>query len=661
MSDPMGTDPLAGSLEAPLSAPAIAQEGEPREGGGPERPPFPPGCPVRPIGLLSTPEGSQKCYYLDVNHQLVGLEAGLRHGKNSVIALFGEQSLWLEANFPQWSKPITEYDRSSKTHTIIRQSEIVGFDQAEASRALIEQCAREGVFDPTGRMRGRGAHAQGNGGLVLHYGTALLAAQQRVDGAIKGWRWHEPGLLDGYVYPAAEPIPRPWPRPVGDAPAIKLLKLIRSWQWKRELLDARFLLGWIGAAMLGGALRWRPNIWITGGAGTGKSTINGESGVLDLLFGAGMLKTGNASAAAIRQMLKNSTVPVVFDEIEASGDNRRVNEVVELARVSSSGARMHRGGADHQAHEFTLRSCFQFSSINIPPLQPQDRSRLGILELEPFPAGAVPPVLREWNLPELGRQLARRMIDGWERFEPCFAAFAAGLTTRGHSRRGADQFGTLLACAHILLEDELASEEDVAHWVALCVPDRMAEINEATPDHEACLIHLVSSQVQARGGDEREALGSWIGRAVGPDKPLLQVHEEELRDRASDRLQQLGLKLVNARRHREERDAKGELKKPARWGAETFDAALPGFLAVANSHQGLAAIFKATTWQEGVWRQALARTPGALASKVKFGRLSLRAVLLPLADVLDVTELPAASMRETAAEWIATQMEGAEA
>ena len=97
-----------------------------------------------------------------------------------------------------------------------------------------------------------------------------------------------------------------------------------------------------------GAFEWRPNIWITGGAGTGKSTINGKGKIFHQLFGGAMVRTAEASSAAIRQMLRNSTVPVLFDEIEASEDNRRVNEIVNLARVSSSGDNVHRGAAGRQ-------------------------------------------------------------------------------------------------------------------------------------------------------------------------------------------------------------------------------------------------------------------------------------------------------------------------
>lgn len=664
MSDTVAPD-IAAALDSPVDAPVMAQPGDtgPQRGGDrAERPPLDPSCPVRPLGIMSDVSGTQKCYYLDINGQLVGLEAGNRHGKNSMIALFGMQSDWLEVHFPQWSKPVTEYDRSTKTHTIIKPSEIVGFDQAEASRALIEDCVRKGIFDPAGKMRGRGAHSLTGGGLVVHCGDQVLAVRARVTGDIDDrWHWQAPGIYDGHVYTAAAPIPRPHHEPVNTKAAEKLLALFMTWRWKRALLDPRFLLGWIACAMVGGALDWRPNIWITGGRGTGKSTLNGEGKVLHQLFGGGLMTTAEASAAAIRQTLKNSTVPVLFDEIEASEDNRRVNEIVALARVASSGATVHRGGQDHQAHEFKLRSCFQFSSINIPALQPQDRSRLGILELMPFAPGDLPPVLEDYRLPTLGRHLQRRMVDGWPRFEETLRRFKRALAMVGHDNRACDQFGALLAGADLLLNDEVPDDEEVAHWAGLCRPERMAEVSEATPDEQQCLIHILTSMVQARGGDEREALGSWIGRAVAAAVTPL-MGDAAANEKTTDRLQQIGLKLVNAKYHQEERDVRGEIVKSSRWGAESYMPGVPGYLAVAGSHQALAALFAGTRWQSGVWRQALARTAaggGAVDGvKVKFGKMSLTSVLVPLCAVIDDSELPAASKADAAAEWMAAQVKG---
>lgn len=677
MANRPASNPIKDALDHPADAPQLAQLGD----SGPEleqyeRPPFPPGAPVKPLGISSGLDGSQKCFYLDVNKQLVALEAGNRHGKNSLIALCGDKSGWLEENFPQWSAPKKARGADGQWEEI-EPPRIIGIDQARASRAFIEECARRGTFSAANKMRGRGAHRQRGGGLVLHCGGQLYVSEHRVDGAIKGWRWIDCGVHESFIYPGFEEIPRPWHEPVGTKPARDLVQLLRTWNWKRELLDVRLLLGAIGASFIGGWLPWRPNTWITGGAGTGKSTLNGDKGVLHKLFGEGMFRTGSASEAAIRQTLKNSTVPVMFDEIEAGADNRRVQDVIELARISSSGEKKHKGGADGIAQEFTLQSCFWFSSINIPPLQPQDRSRLSILQLQPFPEGAAPPVLDDWHLAELGRQLQRRMVDELWRMEATKAKYHAALSGAGHDARACDQFGTLLACADVLLQDwkaegqadGLPDDEELAHWATLCRPERMAEISEATPDHESCMIHLLTSQVQARGGDERESLGTWIGKAVAAEiAPLYEEGSADGEERTAKRLQQYGLKLVNAVWKGEERDARGKLIRSADWGACAFDVKQPVWLAVAGKHQALDKIFEGAIWQGGVWRQSLARTSlrgdtwtieAIDGVKIKFGHASQRAVLVPLAAVLDESELPAASMPEAAAEWVQAQKKGA--
>jgi hypothetical protein len=651
--------PIKEALDNPVPAPRLADDGEARpDRRGRDRPPFPRDCPVKPLGIKSSVDGKQTCYYLDVNKQLVGLEANNRHGKNGVVALFGGEE-WLEEHFPKWSKPTRE-----------RPAEIVGWDQAEATAALIGECVRKGVFSAAGKMRGRGAHRHDNGGLVLHCGDKLLASHHTIEGRIRDFKWEDPGLLADHVYPGDDPIPRPWHEPVGPEAAALLIAgtpgrdglpgLLRTWNWRRPLLDPRLLLGWIGAAMIGGALRWRPNAWLTGGRGTGKSTLNGDDGVLALLLGKGVFRTGNASAAAIRQSLANATVPVLFDELEASVDNRKVNEVVELARVASSGSPMHRGGQDHSAHEFTLRSAFFFSSINIPALQPQDRSRLAILELRPFPQEwPAPPDLARYNLPVLGRKLLRRMIDGWHRLEATKIKFHEALAEAGHDGRACDQFGTLLACADVLIHDHdtadgLPDFETVLEWADRCRPEKMREIAQEEPDYARCLHHMLGGQVQARGGDERVALSSWIGDALDyAVTPMFAGSDERAGDeRAADRLANIGLKLVNARFYPEERDAAGKVSKPARWGAESYKPEEPGFLALAANYQPLSKLLEGTLWAP-IYGDVLARFPQAVeCRKIKFGRTGLKAVLVPLYHVLDEEQLPEASQKAAVRRWM---------
>lgn len=660
------------ALDNPQPAPQLAAAGDAPERRANERPPFPPGCPVKPLGIQSSMDGQQTCYYLDVRGQLVGLEAAHRHGKNSIIALFGSKSDWLEEHFPQWSKPV--YEGRGSNRVLVKESEIVGFDQAEASRALIEECDRKGIFDAAGKIRGRGAHRHNFTGLVLHCGDKVLVSEHRVDGSIRDWTWIDPGVHAGFVYQGEGKIPRPADEDDDAAAARKLIKLLMTWNWRRELVDVRLVLGAIGASFIGGALRWRSNIWITGGSGTGKSTLNGLDGLLHQLFGDGMFRTGNTSAAAIRQNLLNSTIPVMIDEFEAKKDNRKVEEVIELARLGSSGEKMHRGGADHKAHEFTIQSCFWFSSINIPPLEQQDRNRLGIVELMPFDETPAPIDWQKFNAPDLGRRLMKRMVAKWPLVQATIDKYVAALADTGHEQRGAKQFGTLLGCADILVmdwdtPDNLPDDEEIALWADKCRPENMREVSQNEPDYVRCLSHLLDRQVQSRGGDERVALSSWIGDAVRcADDPLFDQappddgqDQERIDQNAGRKLQEIGLKLVNARYLPAERAVDGRVTQKARWGASAYDKDQPGFLAIANTHGGLKPHFDGTNWN-GNWSESLRRTPGAIEGvKVKFGRRACWAVLVPLYAVLDEVELSSASRQVAAEEWMAEQTKGAEA
>jgi adenylylsulfate kinase-like enzyme len=80
------------------------------------------------------------------------------------------------------------------------------------------------------------------------------------------------------------------------------------------------LLGWTGCALIAGALPWRPHVWVTGSSATGKSTLQKA---LEHLLDGGALHTQDATEAALRQLLKQQTLPVLFDELEANEDNRR--------------------------------------------------------------------------------------------------------------------------------------------------------------------------------------------------------------------------------------------------------------------------------------------------------------------------------------------------
>lgn len=580
-----------------------------------ELPLLPAGCPVTPLGKMK-----QICFYLDEQGQLI--ELGPRdHGKTHIQSLFGRQAALCHEYWPRYGPP----DKQTGEPTI------TGWRPELAAEVLQAACAHEGLFDPQGKVRGRGAWADDNGGLILHLGDRVYRPEMPV-----GEGYAHPELIDGYVYPAGEAMPRPDPMPVTDAAGIELLGLARSWYWERPKIDPYLFVGFIAMAPFGGALDWRSNLWVTGDSATGKSTL--EKGLLQPLFHRMSLRTHNASEAALRQIIGKDTLPVFFDEIEAKANSDREQKVIELARLASSEGVILRGGADHKATAFIARNSFYFSSILLPAMLSQDRNRMAILELRPIPKGATAPMLERERILQLGASLRRRVIDQWPRLEPTLAAYKRALGKAGHGGRSADQFGTLLAFADLVLYDYEPEADLLDEWAEALRADNLAEISDNLSDSEEACEFLGTTHLQLRGGEEPEPIRAFLDRAIGGGA----ITAEET-EKARRRLEYHGLKLVVGTPP----SAEGK-----QWGSrdpKVGDRREDLYLAIANKHEALARLFKDVRWALGVWSQTFGRVrvldgDGNVISEarrrvqVRMSKKSIKATLVPIAALIDAEE-----------------------
>ena len=457
------------------------------------------------------------------------------------------------------------------------------------------------------KVRGRGAWANEAGELILHTGNQVMI----------GGRWVKPGVHGGFVYPTAPPIPRPGLS--GDDGAGKqLLSWLKTWNWARPSIDPWLLLGWIGCAMYGAAPKWRPIVWITGDKATGKSTLQD---LVNGVFDGGLLQTSDATEAAVRQILGQQSLPVAIDEAEAEEDNRKLMALVKLARQAASGGRILRGGQDHQGHEFIARSCFLFSSILVPPIPPQDRSRLAVLELGELPASARAPKLDAGEMRAIGATLRRRLADRWDQFGQVLGDYHnAMIDFGGHGGRTADQFGTLLAAAHVMLHDDAPDDVELTTWGRRLAYDTLAERADEQSEAERCLYHLGSSVVQLAGHGQPRLVADWVGEA---GKPPGDMDADPAKARAM--LAKIGLGVhIGA-------TTKGALD-------DDKPRPVPGrqYIVVANAHQGLTRQFEGSHWAgrsgaSGVWSQALKRIAGAVpGSRQRVGGMVIACTLVPI-------------------------------
>ncbi len=594
MAERGGLDAVRNVVQLAVRAPDVSApppDVSPDDGwdGQEEFPLLPPGCPVEPLGKLG-----QTCFFLDEQRQLIALPPE-KVTRSHIRNMFGRQSNLCDQYWPRLDERGEPKGKGQWMPEV-------------AQDALMRACAVRGIFDPQGKVRGCGAHRGTDGSLVLHCGDTIFVSGGDRPGYV------EPGLIGGFVYPTAPAIPRPDPGMSDATAGLDLLALIGTWNWERPSLDPYLLLGWIGSAMIGGALEWRSHAWVTGSSATGKSTLQR---LMKLLFDGGAVTTADATEAALRQRLKQQTLPVMFDELEAEEDDRRQKGIIKLARLTSSGDDAFRGGQNHEGAEFKLRSSFLFSSILLPATMQQDRNRLAILELQELPEGAKPPVLVEKELRAIGKRLRKRLVDQWGRFEATLQAYRGALARSGHGGRSQDQFGTLLTCADLLLEDHVPDETLLNFWGKLLRADTLAEKASDISDEQEAVQFLGSTIIQGRGGDEPLPVTRMIVRATSGDGC----------DNWRAKLENHGLRVVSPREG-----------KDGAFGATDPVPGKPVYLAIANSHEGLAKLFAPSRWKDGVWTQAMGRIPGHIKRvALRYaGSRPIKSTLIPLAAIVDL-------------------------
>jgi hypothetical protein len=385
-------------------------------------------------------------------------------------------------------------------------------------------------------------------------------------------------------------------------PGLTLYKLLQTWNWRRPAIDPILALGWIGAVYVAGALEWRPAIYAVGDKSTGKSHLQK---LLKYTLGGWLVQSNDASAAGIYQRVKHDAIGVAIDELEGEKDPVKQKAIIKLMRVSSSAGVMLRGGADGHGTEFNARSCFAFSSINTPPLEPQDLSRLALLELMPLPSGAVPPALNERELMLLGRQVLQKMIDNYGAWEERHEHWRQMLAQAGHKGRGQDTFGTLLTCADMIIDSDAATlgflddhgkhtmgpeAQDLSSWIPHFLTTAMTELEDDNPNWRICLNHILTTPVEAWRGGARQTVGAMLTAFKNKESDEKDGNLPISYDRVNRELAAAGLAL----------------KKPTRKSGQFS-------LFVPNQNPTLQRLFYGSKWYgelgTGVWAGALRQGP----------------------------------------------------
>jgi hypothetical protein len=588
-----------------------------------------PDCPYVPVGK----EDGRKNWVICCDGHLTGLGARDLQRAQMVHLCGGDE--WLKKRYPRFrqGKPVD------------------GFANEKACDEMIAACHVMGPFHPESHRRGAGSWTGADGDLILHRGNLIYAG----DVAMR------PTRLGEYVYeprPALPALPGAKDSVVRTA-GEDLLARLDTFLFERGAFDSILVLGWICCAIVGGALKWRPHIWFNGELGTGKSTVQT---LLNGVFGrpAGILSVTDATPAGLRQFLRGASIPVGYDEFEATPESVTQDMVIKIIRDASSemGGYTLRGGANHDPSAFPITSCFACSSVLTPQMPSQDRSRFVRIEIMQDVTNTPQRPFSPDRLEAIGAALTRRMMTRFRELRASvIPAFELALRRRGATQRIADLYGAIFGAAAVALHDDVADFRFAEHWLenrhmqALLIE----ELAEQTPEWRRCLDYLITSRIDPRHA-ESASFGMLIEQATAP---LLGLVRDGLFSRPIAEAEQ----IVDAY-HRDDNDVPA--RAAARLAAFGLKVSLrtPGgsaqpepVLLIANQHRSLATIFDRTVWRSlpnaaggGGWAQATKRAPGAkLTSPMRFaGGLVCRAVMVPIKVVLSPTQWPPAAPPQAA-------------
>ena len=340
--------------------------------------------------------------------------------------------------------------------------------------ALLREADRLGQVDLS-TIRGRGAVRLSDGSVAYHLGDRVLLNGEEVPLNRNGVWLAEPHV------DLAEPAT--------DVQMQAIARAVLSYRWA-EQDDGKRMLGWIVAALVGGALPWRPHLMLTAPAAVGKSWFIAE--VVERLMGPLMYKIADATPAALARLTAVNSLPIVVDEAEASSP--WVIELVKLLRISSGAAGMRvradntTGGVVTQQPRFAA----MLSNTAAPLLQRADSSRMTVVRfgkpVDDWPAVLTTLMLTLENADRARARIVRsaqQVVD------------TAHLLTQEYQGLGMDS------------RDAMASAALGAGWRAWCVDKSDVFSQHEKPeqaDAADAVLEILSIRMRLEGGVEKSLL-----------------------------------------------------------------------------------------------------------------------------------------------------------
>lgn len=243
----------------------------------------------------------------------------------------------------------------------------------------------------------------------------------------------------------------------------------------------------------------------------------------------------DATEAGLRQSRNDQARPMLIDEFEPDDNAKngsRQDSILALFRRMSGGGggRISRGGADHSSVSFRSVGAAYVTSINHIHLEPQDRSRFVMLQLDNLPKPASPFKSAEaldsleCSARDLAPKFFKRMLGSSSRWDKTHAAISAEVRLLGFDARQASTAATIVAGRDIALFDGDIGPERLRDLKPLLL-ELLDESGDATVESEGqdALNHLMGSKLQLDHGIKR-TVGELV-ESICSDLPIHEVSD----------------------------------------------------------------------------------------------------------------------------------------
>ena len=431
------------------------------------------------------------------------------HFPSRCLGAIGKTHYFIPNNFGQLIELAQREMTSNNLYSLARKvwyeehfPDKKGVDWNSCVDEIISYSQSLGPYQP-GKLCGRGVWRTDDG-LIVHLGDRMLAPGKK--------RFISPAEYKGgnRIYATGERLDGPHPkRTLPPKTCHWLIQVFEDLLWEQPT-SAYLLAGWTVMAPFSGYLRWRPHVWVTGDAGCGKTTILRDL-VVPLTAGMSLYAEGSVtSEPGLRQEMGADALPVILDEPEKDEKTaaKRIGVIVRMMRsASATAAKSYKGTPSGKALSWESRSMFCLGSVGGAVSGKQDRQRISLLQLQ--------HPLRTWGsvdkrethykgllaklsriTPTLSRQLVGRTLE-WARdgrLDELLETSIAAATTVLGDRRSGDQYGTLLAGAALLLNDDMPTEEDMIAWMKDLALEHFVDIEGTDPEGQHILEGLFQVQ-----------------------------------------------------------------------------------------------------------------------------------------------------------------------